>query len=200
MVSSKTKDTTSFFDCSLKASKLQVHSFHRTNYCIEYTCMSNHISVREVQTDMVIFTALDCFNYFVCNFCTFHPWALFKWNYVRWNFNIIFELFVKLALLVSVEEVCYVSVLLCFRNCKKLYTSLCKIFTHCAVNAWWVYKILCWNMSVSVVFHHTGIFNSRYAYTAPSRIRTRPLSAADTPNSFAVYFRYQAISPLRFFS
>ena len=54
MVSCKTEDTTSFVDCCLKASELKIHTFHRTNNSVEYTSVSNHISVREVEADVVI--------------------------------------------------------------------------------------------------------------------------------------------------
>ena len=169
MVSCETENTASLFNCCLKAAKLKVHTFHRTYNSVEYTSVSNHITVRVVQTDVVIFSAFNSLNYLVSNFCTLHPWALLEWNNIRWNFNISFKILVEFTRAVTVEEVSNVTIFLSFRNCHKMNASLCKIFTHCAVNARWVYEELSRLVVITIVFHHTCIFNSRAAYAVKVR-------------------------------
>ena len=123
--------------------------------------MSDHVSVRVVQSDVVVLSALDCLNNLVGDFSAFHPRTLLERNNIAWNFNIVLKLFVELALLVSVEEVCNVSVLLGLGNSHEVNACLCEVFAHCAVNARRIHKILGRNVRVSVVFHHTGILNGR---------------------------------------
>ena len=125
--------------------------------------MSNHITVRIVQADVIIFSRLDCLNNFISDFSTFHPWTLFKRNNIRRNFNVILKFFVKFSLTVSIKEVSHMTIFLSLRNRHKMNTRFCKIFTHCSVNARRINKILVRNVRITIVFHHAGIFARRNA-------------------------------------
>ena len=118
---------------------------------------------------MVILSALDSFNNFISNFGTLHPWTLFKRHYVRLNFYIVFQVFIKFTQFVSIEEVCNVTVLLGFGNSQQTDTALCKILTHSSVDTGGADQELSGNMQITVVLHHSGIFYS--GYTFPVKMR-----------------------------
>ena len=57
------------------------------------------------------------------------------------------------------------TVFLSFRNRHQVNARFCKIFTHCAVNAWRIYQKLSRFVIITVIFHHSSIFNSRTTNT-----------------------------------
>ena len=90
--------------------------------------MSYHIAVGEVDTQILVFTALQALNELVGYFSALHPGALLKGNDVARNFDIGFKLFVKLTALISVPEIGYVAVLLRFRDSELIYSRSNEIF------------------------------------------------------------------------
>ena len=132
--------------------------------------MANHVTVREIQADVVVFSALDGLDYLVCDFGALHPRTLLKRNDIARNLNVVFKFLVEFALLVSVEEVGDVSVFLCLADCKQFDACLCQVFAHRAVDARRVHEVLCGNMGVAVVFHHACIFHGRNAHAVKRKV------------------------------
>ena len=131
--------------------------------------MSYHVAVGIVQANVLVLSALDRFDNFVCDFGALHPGALLKGNYVRRNFDISFEALVKFAGAVSVEEVCHVSVLLSFAYRHKVNAALCEVLSHRAVDAGRVDQVLRGLVVVAVVFHHSSVLNSGNALSVKVR-------------------------------
>ena len=104
--------------------------------------MTYHITVREVYAKVCVFSAFKTIDELICDFCTLHPGSLLEGNYVGGNFDICFEFFGEFTGLISVPEVSYVTVFLCFGNCKLTYTCICEIFTESVCDFGGIYKVL----------------------------------------------------------
>ena len=127
--------------------------------------MTDHIAVGEVYSEILILAGFDALDELICNLSALHPRTLLKGNYIRGNLDVCLKLLGELAGLVSVPEVCYVTVLLCLRDSKLIYTCICEIFAHSVSDLGRRYKVLRGDVKISVVLKHTRIDNLGNSYT-----------------------------------
>ena len=146
------------------SAKLQIQRFHRATGRRKRTGMSNHIAVGEIDAQNFVFARLQTFNQLVGNLGALHPGALFKRNDVRGDFNVGFQLLVKLARFVSVPEIGHMPVFLRFGHSKHGNTGSGKIFAHGVGDFGRRDQIFFRNVQISVIFQHAGKFHIRNAH------------------------------------
>ena len=74
--------------------------------------MSYHVAVGEVDSETIVLAALKSLDKEIGDLSALHPGSLLKGNDIGEDLNVSLELLGELAALVSVPEVCYVTVLL----------------------------------------------------------------------------------------
>ena len=92
--------------------------------------MSYHIAVGIVNAKILVFARAQALDKLIGNLGAFHPRTLLKGNDVGGNLNIGFKLLGELTRFISVPEISYVTVFLCFGYCKLIYACADKIFGH----------------------------------------------------------------------
>ena len=120
--------------------KLKIKSLHGALGSEERARVTYHITVGEINAEVLIFTGLKALNELVGDLCALHPRSLLKGNDVRGDLDIGLELLGELTGLVSVPEIGYVSVLLSLGDGKLLNTDCAEILCHSVGDLGRVYK------------------------------------------------------------
>ena len=127
--------------------------------------MSNHITIWIVCTQEIIVSGFYCSTQNICDFCRFHPWTLFKRNYIGFDFNIIFQLFIQLFRTVTIPEVRHMSEFLCFTDCIFTDTVLAQLFRQCILDFWRICQEIMRDVQISIILQHSGKHHLRHSDT-----------------------------------
>ena len=155
-------DTASFRHGVVEALQTDVERAHGDLNRLIDSGMSDHIPVREVQTDKLIFSGFDRGNNGIGDLGALHPGTLFKRNDIGGDLLIGFKSLVEFSGPVSVEEVGDMTVLLRFTDCKLTDIAGAEILAERLVDLRRINQIMIRDMEVAVVFHHAGIEDFRH--------------------------------------
>ena len=112
-------------DCVYSSSHTGVYGLDCLDRSILNSRMANHIRVREVDDDNVVFSGLDRFHQLVTNSRGAHLWLKVVGSHLRrWNQNSVLTLIRLLD--TAVKEECHMCVLLCLGNSGLGHVVVCK--------------------------------------------------------------------------
>ena len=139
------------------------------NSRLEYTCMTYHIAVCEVEHYHIVLAALNRGNELVGNLISAHLGLQIVCSY-RGRFNENSVLAVVLLLNAAVEEEGYVSVLLGLGNSELLHTERADVFAHCVNQGLRLKRDL--NIRhCSVVLRHTYIVQGEHTVSSLEAVK-----------------------------
>ena len=76
--------------------------------------MADHVAVGEVDSQIAVFARFKTLDELIRDLGALHPWPLLERHAVGRDLNVCFQLLGEFARLVTVPEIGYVTVFLCF--------------------------------------------------------------------------------------
>ena len=122
--------------------------------------MTNHVTVGEINTNILIFTASEALNKLIGDLSTLHPRTLLEGNDVRWDLNVCLKLLGELTGLITVPEIGNMTVLLSLGDSEHINSLAYEIFCHSICDLRGRNKITGRNVKVTIILKHTCVKNS----------------------------------------
>ena len=165
VVSCDDRHTADCIDRRKDSLQSDIYRFDTDNCGFKNTCMTDHITVREVYTHERILVLGDELDEFVGDLSGLHPRTLLKRNDIGRDLDVLFEIIVELTGSVTIEEVSNMAELLCLGDRQLSDTLVCQKLTECISDDRRRNEELLRDVKVAVILEHTCVIYVRNTNT-----------------------------------